>query len=75
MKTKVLLASALIALSGVASAQTYGVASFGSSKQDIGCEGAATCDESGTAFKLMGGYKFNPNLALEAGFMNYGQGS
>lgn len=30
-------------------------------------------DESGTAFKLFGGYQFNPNWALEGGYFNLGK--
>jgi OOP family OmpA-OmpF porin len=73
MKKQVLLAIAALALSGAAAAQTYGVISVGSSKHDIDCAGAATCDESGNAFKLLGGYKFSPNFAIEGGYMSYGK--
>jgi OmpA-OmpF porin, OOP family len=73
MKKQVLLAAAALALSGAAAAQTYGVISVGTSKHNIDCAGAATCDESGNAFKLLGGYKFNPNFAVEAGYMNFGK--
>jgi OmpA-OmpF porin, OOP family len=72
MKKQVLLAAAALALSGAAAAQTYGVISVGSSKHSVDCE-ASNCDKSGTAFKLLGGYKFNPNLALEAGYMSFGK--
>ena len=47
--------------------------SAGTSRHDVDCEGAATCDKSGTAFKLLGGYKFRPNLALEGGYMSFGK--
>jgi OOP family OmpA-OmpF porin len=73
MMKQVLLAAAALAVSGAAAAQTYGVISVGTSKQDLGCSGAATCDESGNAFKLLGGYKFNPNFALEGGYMSFGK--
>jgi OOP family OmpA-OmpF porin len=73
MKKQVLLAAAALAFSAAASAQTYGVISVGAAKQDIDCGGAAVCDESGTAFKLLGGYKFLPNLALEGGYMSFGK--
>lgn len=64
----------LDSLPGAAAAQTYGVVSLGSSKVDLGCGGSGlSCDESGTAFKLLGGYKFTPNLALEGGYMNFGE--
>jgi OmpA-OmpF porin, OOP family len=73
MKKQVLLAVAALALSSVAAAQTYGVISAGKSKHDLDCDGAATCDDSGTAFKLLGGYKFTPNFAVEGGYMSYGK--
>jgi opacity protein-like surface antigen len=73
MKKQVLLAAVALALSGAASAQAYGVISVGSAKQDIDCGGAAVCDESGTAFKLLGGYRVLPNLAVEGGYMSYGK--
>jgi OmpA-OmpF porin, OOP family len=73
MKKQVLLAIAALALSGAASAQTYGVISVGSSKHNLDCAGATTCDKTGTAFKLLGGYKFNPNFAVEGGYMNFGK--
>lgn len=73
MKKQVLLALAALALSGAAAAQGYGVVSAGVSKVDIDCAGAARCDTSDTAFKLLGGYKFNPNFAIEGGYMSFGK--
>jgi OmpA-OmpF porin, OOP family len=73
MKKQILVALAAMALSSLASAQTYGVVSFGGSKVAIDCEGAEKCDESGTSFKLLGGYKFSPNVALEGGYMSFGK--
>lgn len=75
MKKQVLLAVAALALSGAAAAQTYGVVSIGSSKVDgLDCSGTGlSCDDTGTAFKLLGGYKFMPNFALEGGYMNFGE--
>jgi OOP family OmpA-OmpF porin len=73
MNKQVLLAVAALALSGAAAAQTYGVISAGIGSHDLDCGGATTCDESGTAFKLLGGYKLTPNFALEGGYMSYGK--
>jgi OmpA-OmpF porin, OOP family len=73
MKKQVLLAVAALALSGAASAQVYGVVSAGVSKLKIDCDGAQVCDKSDTAFKLLGGYKFTPNVAVEAGYMTFGK--
>ncbi len=73
MKKHVLLAAAALALSGAASAQVYGVVSAGVSNIKIDCDGAEVCDKSDTAFKLLGGYKFTPNVAVEAGYMSFGK--
>jgi len=73
MKKQMLTALAVLAFSAAASAQMYGVVSAGVSKHDIDCTGAATCDDSGSAFKLLGGYKFMPNLAGEVGYFDFGK--
>ena len=73
MKTQILTALAALTLSAAASAQTYGVASIGVSRLDVDCTGTSTCDKSDTGFKLMGGYKFMPNLAGEIGYFDYGK--
>jgi opacity protein-like surface antigen len=73
MNKRLLVAAATLALAGTASAQNYLVLSAGSSDHDLGCGGATVCDESGTAFKLLGGHKFSPNFALEGGYMSYGK--
>jgi OmpA-OmpF porin, OOP family len=73
MKKQVLLAFAALALSGAASAQVYGVVSAGVSKHDVDCADTVSCDKSGSAFKVLGGYKFNPNVALEGGYMSFGK--
>jgi OmpA-OmpF porin, OOP family len=75
-KKQLALAAAALALSGAAAAQGYAVVSAGSSKVDLECGGTGlSCDESGTAFKLLGGYKFTPNIALEGGYLNFGEGT
>lgn len=73
MNKQIALAFATLVVSGAAAAQPYVAVSAGGSKVDVDCEGASTCDKSGTAFRLLGGYKFTPNLALEAGYMNFGK--
>lgn len=73
MLKKVSIALAIFSLSAAASAQGYGVVSVGSSKFSLDCSGATTCDKSDTAYKLLGGYKLNPNLAVEAGFFDFGK--
>lgn len=73
MKVQVLTALAALALSTAASAQLYGVVSAGISRLDVDCTGASSCDKSGTGIKLLGGYRFMPNLAAEVGYFDYGK--
>lgn len=73
MKKQVLLAVAALALSGAVSAQVYGVVSAGVSKLTTDCAGADPCDKSDKAFKILGGYKFTPNVAAELGYFNFGK--
>jgi OmpA-OmpF porin, OOP family len=67
------LTLALLAGSAAASAQGYGSISIGASRLDADCAGATTCDKTGTAFKILGGYKFAPNLAWELGYFDFGK--
>ncbi len=72
---------AAIAVLGIAAA-TFGLpaaaqstngfyvgASVGQSKVKDGCSG---CDDKDTAWRLLGGYQFNPNLAAEVGYSKLG---
>jgi OOP family OmpA-OmpF porin len=69
------LGLALLAASAAASAQGYAVISAGTSRLSADCTGATSCDKTGNAFKLMGGYKFMPNLAWELGYFDFGKAS
>ncbi len=74
MKSKHLIALAVLAVSTAASAQNlYGVVSAGVSKLSFDCGNAPTCDKTDTAFKLLGGYKFAPNWAGEIGYFDFGK--
>jgi OmpA-OmpF porin, OOP family len=73
MKTQLLTALAALTLSTAASAQFYGVVSAGVSRLDVDCTGASNCDKTDTGFKLLGGYKFMPNLAAEVGYFDFGK--
>ena len=73
MKRHLLTGLAVLAFSAAASAQSYGVVSVGSSKLNLDCSGATVCDTSGVGVKLLGGYKFTPNLAAELGYFNFGK--
>jgi len=50
---------------------------FGQSDAKDACDGAAAlgiqCDDSDTATKLLAGYRFNSNFAVEAGFADLGR--
>lgn len=54
-------------------ADPYVVASLGSSKVDIDCAGTTACDTRSTGLKLLGGYKFTPNFAIEGGYLDFGK--
>jgi opacity protein-like surface antigen len=72
-KLAIALAIAAGSLSSTgAMAQSYVYGAVGASDVDLGCEGAATCDTKGTAFKLgfgrdLGGWGF------ELGYANFGK--
>jgi hypothetical protein len=73
MRKQALIGLAALTVCAAASAQVYGVVSVGTSRLDTDCTGIANCDKSGTAFKLLGGYKFMPNLAGELGYFDFGK--
>lgn len=66
--------AALLALAmGSAHAQVYVEGGFGLSHLDVDCSGMSDCDSDGTGFKLIGGYKLNPNAAVEIGYVDFGE--
>lgn len=73
MKKKILFMALLSTLTSTAMAEGfYGALDIGQSSNKDACAGVgagATCNESGTAFRLGGGYQFTPNWGIEA---NYG---
>lgn len=82
MKFKVLLAVAAVSASSLASAQWYGGASIGSSNASVDTSGmivtgatasSVSKNESDTGYKLLAGYQFHPNFALEGGYVNLGK--
>jgi OOP family OmpA-OmpF porin len=73
------LASAL-AFSGPAAAQDMGFyigGAIGQAEANGACDGISgpgiSCDEKDTAWKVLGGYQFNRNLAVELGYANLGE--
>lgn len=67
--------SALL-LSGGAMAQGYATFAVGQSKHVDSCSGVPaswSCDESDTAFKIVGGYTVADGFGLELGFVDFGK--
>ena len=72
--TKLLLAIAALAFPLAASAQFYASAAVGQAWHDFECQSGLTkCDDSGTGFKLLGGYRFTPLIAAEVSYVDYGK--
>lgn len=73
--TALFAAAALLASSG-AMAQAYVGGALGLSSLDGACDGAdIPCDEDDTGFKIFGGYKFTPNIAIEGSYVDFGKAS
>jgi len=53
----------------------YAGLTFGNSKFKDACEGVADCDDKDTAWRILGGYQFNKNLAVELGYTDLGEAS
>jgi hypothetical protein len=73
MKKSSVLALVFSAASGAAFAQPYVLLSAGTARLNADCTGTTSCDNRGTGFKVMGGYKFAPGLGVEAGYFDYGK--
>lgn len=73
MSKRIVVACALATLAGIASAQGYVGLGIGQSRAKLDCTGADTCDRTDTAYRLYGGYQFNPNLALEGVYYDQGK--
>ena len=52
----------------------YAGASVGQSKSDCP-SGGSSCDDKDTAYRIFGGYKFHPNIAVEGGYAPLGETS
>jgi OmpA-OmpF porin, OOP family len=71
--TSLLSAIAAFAFPLAASAQFYGSVAVGRAQHDLECTpGLTICDESDTAFKLLGGYRFTPLIAAEVTYFDLG---
>ena len=76
--TKLLLGIALLVMSTVAGAQGfYAGAHIGQTTVDEFCDGVGgpgvSCEDSDTAFKLLGGAQLNQNFAVELAYINFGE--
>lgn len=69
---KIVTATMLALVMGGAYAQGYVEGAFGPSNLDADCAGTTRCELDSTGFKLVGGYAFNPNFSVEAGYINFG---
>ena len=70
---KMLVAAALAAVAGAASAQGYVGALAGLTKVNITCVTGATCDDTDRGFKLYAGYAMTPNFGVEVGYTELGK--
>ena len=52
---------------------SIGISEFTGGDADNICRSVQECDRTGNAFKLIGGYKLTPSLAVEGGYWNYGR--
>lgn len=69
-----LIIGAAFAAPLVASATAYVGASTGTSSLGGNvCSGVAGCDDSDTGYKLMGGWEFNKNFAVEGSYVDLGE--
>ena len=74
---KIALAAALLALTGAASAQlnnkAYIGGAFGPSEVSVECGFPYNCDSTDTGYKLYAGFKVHPQVAIEAGYIDFGK--
>lgn len=69
---KAIVGIAISLLACASYASPYVSVSAGSSTVDA-CDGVADCDDGSSGFKLLGGYKLNPNVAVEGGYFDFGK--
>ncbi len=55
-----------------ASAQVYVGGSLGTAKPNLSCRSETPCNQSESAFKLIGGYTIDKNFAIEVNYANLG---
>jgi len=71
---KIAVAGLLTAMMAAASAQVYVGGAIGQARVNLSCEDFELgCDKSDTGHKLYVGYKFNPMVAIEGAYVNFGK--
>ena len=70
-----LIAAAAIAPVAAQAADTYVGADVGRGNQKLTVEGVGSLKDNATAFKVYGGYEFNANFGIEAGYADLGKSS
>ncbi len=68
-----LLAAGLLAIAVPVQAQGYIGLGLGQSRAHLDCGGASTCDKTGNASKIYGGYMFGPQYGAELAYYNQGK--
>lgn len=67
------VAACALTTATAASAQVFVTGSIGPSRASLDCSGTDSCKNGGTGLILMGGYRFTPNVAVEAGYLDFGK--
>jgi len=70
---KIALAAAMSVASFGAFAQAYLAVGAGASRASIACVNTVKCKTTDSGFKVYGGYKLTPNVALEVGYIDFGK--
>jgi OOP family OmpA-OmpF porin len=76
---RILISAFLFSLSSLSfsadapSKRYYVGGGVGQSKGDDVCDGISNCDDTDIAWKLFGGYRFTQNIAIEGGYVDFGE--
>ncbi len=68
----VLAATSAIAADAAVNSSFYVGGNLGKSDFKISCEAGFSCSNPGLNFKLLAGYQFSPNFAVEGAYANFG---
>jgi OmpA-OmpF porin, OOP family len=72
MLRSIVLATAALIAAPAAAQGFYVGAHFGQATYRGSCDGVSSCDDSDTAWRILGGFQFNQNLAVEAAYTDLG---